>query len=117
MQLESAKLLRDILDAADRIGHYAHGKAREQFLADQLTRDAVNWNFSIVGEALAQLRKLDAATAAGITDWQRIIAFRNQLIHGYGVIKNEITWDIIEQKLPRLRGEVRELLGQSDGRA
>ena len=41
---------------------------------------------------------------------ESIIAFRNQLIHGYGVIRNEITWDIIEKKLPVLRADVDALL-------
>jgi uncharacterized protein with HEPN domain len=34
------------------------------------------------------------------------------LIHGYGVIKHEITWDIVTTKLPVLRAQVRELLGE-----
>jgi hypothetical protein len=40
---------------------------------------------------LGQLHKVDAGTAEKITEWRRIIAFRNQLIHGYGVIRAEIT--------------------------
>lgn len=50
-------------------------------------------------------------TAERITEWHRIIAFRNQLIHGYGVIKNELTWDIVQSKLPVLRRDVQTLLG------
>ena len=108
---ESTKFLTDILEACERIVAYTGGKIRDEFLVDTQLRDAVNWNFTIVGEALGQLHKLDATTAEQITEWRRIIAFRNQLIHGYGVIKNEITWDIIEKKLPVLRIDVRRLLG------
>jgi uncharacterized protein with HEPN domain len=110
MQPEAAKLLKDIIEAADRICVYVHGKNREAFLADSQLRDAVNWNFAIIGEALGQLHKVDTGIAESIKEWQRIIAFRNLLIHGYGVIKNEITWDIIEKKLPILMEEVRRLL-------
>lgn len=70
----------------------------------------MNWNFVIIGEALSQLNKLDSATAELITESRRIIAFRNQLIHGYGFIKNEITWDIVQEKLPVLLADVTNLL-------
>jgi uncharacterized protein with HEPN domain len=65
----------------------------------------------VIGEALSQLHKHDAGTAEQISQWQRIIGFRNQLIHGYGVIKHEITWDIVESKLPVLGADARKLLG------
>jgi len=110
MRPESAKLLTDILDSSTRIVEYTRGRSRDQYLAEGELRDAVHWNFAVIGEALSQLNKLDPVTAQQISEWHRIIGFRNQLIHGYGVIKNEITWDIIETKLPVLRADVSRLL-------
>lgn len=112
MRPESAKLLNDILDAVNRIVQYASGKTRADYLASNELRDAVQWNFAVIGEALAQLYKIDPGTSERIAEWRRIIAFRNQLIHGYGVIKHEITWDIIENKLPVLRADVQALLAE-----
>ena len=110
MRPESAKLLSDILQATDRIAKYTHAKGLTEYLSDTLLRDAVHWNFAIIGEALNQLNKTDPTIARRITEWRRIIAFRNQLIHGYGVIKNEITWDIVRSKLHVLRADVSQLL-------
>jgi len=110
MQPESAKFLNDMLDAAKRIAAYTDGMSRAAFLTQSQVRDAVNWNFSVIGEALSQLHKFDSQTAERINEWHRIIAFRNQLIHGYAVIKNEITWDIVEKKLPVLLADLRILL-------
>jgi uncharacterized protein with HEPN domain len=116
MRLEAAKFLRDILlDAADRITNYTRGKARVDYLTDELLHDAVHWNFAVIGEALSQLQKADQDVTNQINEWRRIIAFRNQLIHGYGVIKNEITWDIIENKLPVLLSDGRKLLDTAGG--
>ena len=70
----------------------------------------MQWNFLVIGEAIAQLHKLDPGTTEKINEWRRIISFRNQLIHGYGAIKNEITWDIIQTKLAALQTDVRGLL-------
>jgi uncharacterized protein with HEPN domain len=111
MPPEAAKFLTDILEALNRIAEYTRGKTRDAYLADAALRDAVQWNFIVIGEALSQLSKIDPATAGQISEWPRIIAFRNQLIHGYGVIKNEITWDIVENKIPILRDDVHRLLG------
>jgi uncharacterized protein with HEPN domain len=81
-------------------------------LRQRATRNAVNWNFSVIGEALAQLKRMDEATAERITDHRKTIALRNQLIHGYGVIDNRITWDILHQKLPVLITEFKSLLAE-----
>ena len=62
-----------------------------------------------MGEALAQLRQQDEATALRISEFARIIGFRNQVVHGYGKIDDEITWRILQAKLPVLRREL-ELL-------
>ncbi len=53
MQPEAAKFVQDILDAADRIAGYVAGKTRDAFLANSELRDAVHWNFIIIGEALS----------------------------------------------------------------
>ena len=116
MRPESAKLLTDMPPAVDHIVDYTRGKCRADFLNDKQLRDAVQWNFAVIGEALAQLHKADAATAERITEWNRIIAFRNQLIHGYGVIRSEITWDIVEKKVPILRSDLVGLLVPPAGR-
>ena len=50
--------------------------------------------------------------AAAISEYQRIIAFRNILIHAYDVVEPLVVWDILQGKLPRLLDEVRELLAQ-----
>lgn len=52
---------------------------------------------------LAQLAKLDAAFVARISEYRRIIAFRNILIHGYAEVDDRLVWDIVEAKLPVLQ--------------
>ncbi|MCY3989764.1 MAG: DUF86 domain-containing protein [Caldilineaceae bacterium] len=43
-------------------------------------------------------------------DYQRVIAFRNILIHGYSDVDDGLVWDVVETNLPLLRHEVERLL-------
>lgn len=110
MRLEAKKYLYDIQQAAERITEFTAGKCLEDYRADAMIRAAVERQFEIIGEALAQLARLDEALALRITEHHRIVAFRNILIHGYADVDDRVVWDVIETKLPVLRREVGELL-------
>ena len=45
-----------------------------------------------------------------MTDYRRVIAFRNILVHGYAQVDDRLVWDIVETRLPALRREVAALL-------
>lgn len=82
------------------------------YLRDSMLRAAVEREFEIIGEALARLSRFDAALAAQISEHERIIAFRNILIHGYAEVDDRLVWDVVGSKLPVLRKEVDALLGR-----
>jgi uncharacterized protein with HEPN domain len=110
MQPETRKLLADMLDAADAIVEFTAGKSVADLAGNKLLRAGIYYEFVIVGEALSRLRQSDPETAEKISENWRIVGFRNQIIHGYARIDDEITWRIIELKLPILRNELRQLL-------
>jgi uncharacterized protein with HEPN domain len=109
---ESKKLLFDMQEAAAAIVDFTAGKTFDDYLTDRLLRSAVERQFEIVGEALAQLAKIDGGSAARITDRERIVGFRNVLIHGYSGINNRTVWEIVQSRLPVLRDEVYALLNE-----
>ncbi len=104
------KILEDIRDAASFILEATHGKTLEDYGKDRLLRQAVERNFEIVGEAMGRLVRNDPDTASRIGEHERIIAFRNVLIHGYDLVDEELVWDTIENKVPVLLDEVERLL-------
>ena len=83
MRLKARKYLFDIQDAAGLAAQFTAGKSFADYRADPMLRLAIERAFSIIGEALVQLARLDAALAASITDHGSIVAFRNILIHAY----------------------------------
>ena len=109
MELEIKKLIYDLDQAVELISNFTQGKQLADYITDPLLRSAVERQFEIVGEALNRLKGLDRDTVARISDYQRIIGFRNVLAHGYDVISDGVVWDIVQNKLPNLRQEIDEL--------
>lgn len=107
-------LLWDAREAADAIGAMTAGKSFEDFDSDIVLRSAVERQFEIIGEALSQLRRVDAASAAAVPDIAEIIAFRNVLIHGYAMIDRARVWQVVKQDLPRLRATLAAMLDAPD---
>ena len=68
---------------------------------------------STIGEALAQLDRLDPDIVARIEYAGEIIGFRNVLVHGYSVIDDRVVWAALQSDLPILMRQVRELLEES----
>jgi uncharacterized protein with HEPN domain len=74
LKRDPKSLLWDAHDAAGVIAAITAGKAFADFDRDIVLRSAVERQFEIVGEALAQLARLDAAMAEKIPDLREIIA-------------------------------------------
>jgi len=77
-------------------------------------RSAVERQFEIIGEALNRLDDVAHDVAEGIRAYQRIISFRNILIHGYDIVEDQIVWDIIMNDVPILHQQIVQLLGDAD---
>ena len=111
MRLEIKKYLEDIRQAAAHIKQFTAGKSFEGYTADALLRSGVERQFEIIGEALKQLELVEPAVVSKITNYRRIIAFRNILVHGYAVVDDRVVWDVVQKDLPILCREVETLLG------
>jgi len=114
MRLEARKYLFDVEKAAGLAAQFTSGKDFAAYQQDPMLRLAVERAFAIIGEALAQLARVDPTLAARITDLRTIIAFRNILIHDYAEIDDRIVWGIVQTKLPVLIREITALVNEAD---
>ena len=110
MRPESAAHRWDVQEAAERIASFIAGLTRDSYIADDLHRSAVERQLLIVGEALNNLRKVDAETAERIPDIVRIIGLRNVLAHGYAVVDDAVVWQAASARVPQLLETVQSLL-------
>jgi len=77
MRLEARKYLFDIQEAAGLVSQFTAGKELHDYQNDPMMRLAVERAFTIIGEALTQLSRVDPILATRITDARSIIGFRN----------------------------------------
>jgi uncharacterized protein with HEPN domain len=111
MQRNFGAYLWDMQDAGRAILEFTAGKSAEDFASSLLVRSAVERQFSIIGEALAQAKHHFPEQVSQIADVSRIIAFRSQLIHNYHDTDPHRMWQIITDDLPPLMSQVQALLG------
>jgi uncharacterized protein with HEPN domain len=104
--------LHDVLTAGERILEVTDDRALDEYTSSWVLRAAVERQFEIIGEALRRATQVDSTLVERITDASKIIAFRNQVIHGYDVIDHTIVWGIVKRYLPSLLKQVRAMLPQ-----
>jgi uncharacterized protein with HEPN domain len=112
MQHDVEKYVVDILQAAKDIQQFVGTMSFDDYYANKLVKAAVERKFEIIGEALSRISRAAPSTATAIREYEKIIAFRNIVIHGYDVVSDPIVWDVIENKLPLLIEDVEQLMGQ-----
>ena len=112
MQRDPRAFLWDVREAALAIQSVTTGMDAATYAANPMAQAAVERKFEIIGEALNQLSKLDTAVTARIPDLAQIVAFRNQLIHGYATVNVSTVWNISQTALPALRDAVQGLLDE-----
>ncbi|HRH21309.1 MAG TPA: DUF86 domain-containing protein [Brevundimonas sp.] len=84
----------------------------EEILADRGREHTVLRTLQIVGEAAAQIRKLEPDGLPGIT-LGPVISVRNVLVHGYAKIRMVEVVAIIRNDMPPLLDAIERLLAET----
>lgn len=92
-------LIAEMIDAAEQARRLVDGVTLEELGTDRQRRDALLWNFTVMGEAAAQLDDSVKDRFPGIP-WAQPARLRNRVIHGYWSIDLEILHTTAEDLLP-----------------
>jgi uncharacterized protein with HEPN domain len=96
-----------MLEAIANCRSYAQGLSLEQFLANRMTTDAMLYNLQIIGEAAAHIP--EDVRRAYPKPWEKMIAMRNRIVHGYTTVDLELVWKTVEVNLDPLERRLREM--------
>lgn len=99
-------LLAEVVDAAERLIELTSARTSADFDADRDRRDALLWNFTVLGEAVAQLSQ-DLKDAHPEVSWSDPIRLRNRIVHGYWSVDLDILVAAALDDLPAFLEQVR----------
>jgi uncharacterized protein with HEPN domain len=103
----------DIQASTSKILQYTRGMDFASFTQDAKTFDAVVLNLQIIGEAVKNIPDSIKAKYPQV-DWRRIAGLRDVIAHGYFGLNEHLLWDIIQNRVPQLAGQIQEILAQGD---
>jgi uncharacterized protein with HEPN domain len=102
-------VLGEMIEAATQAGLLVADMDLEALAADRQRRDALLWNFTVLGEAAAQL---DAAIKSRFQEvpWTQPARLRNRVIHGYWSIDLQILHNTATDVLPGFARQLQTVL-------
>jgi uncharacterized protein with HEPN domain len=102
-------LIGEMIEAADQAQALVSGVDLDMLTSDRQRRDALLWNFTVLGEAAAQL---DAAVKERFREikWTQPARLRNRIDHGYWWIDLEILHTTATDLLPEFAKQLRKAL-------
>jgi uncharacterized protein with HEPN domain len=110
MLIKDQHCLESILEATDRIIEYTVGiNSADDFNNDYRNFDATMMNFVVIGEMVDKLSEEFKRKYPDI-EWIKIKGFRNIVAHDYFGIDAEEVWQIIKNKIPALKSDIKLLL-------
>jgi uncharacterized protein with HEPN domain len=104
----SENRLLDYLDhmhqAAIEACSFVEGLAKDDFLEDRRTQQAVIMSLIIIGEAVTKVMDGYAEFTQKHTQvpWRSMRGMRNRIAHGYFDINLDVVWDTVQTALPEL---------------
>jgi uncharacterized protein with HEPN domain len=101
-----ALYLEDILTATGHIQRVSQNRTKSEFFTNEDAAFVAERNFINIGEALTLMKRNFPAAFAEVPHGDRIIGFRNVLVHAYSAVDPETVWSIIRSDLEPLRTSV-----------
>lgn len=102
----------DMVGFCEKVLAFTQGLQQAQFVADAMCFDATVRNLELIGEAATHIPQ-DVRNAHPTVPWRMLIATRNQLIHGYLGLDNDILWSIVQTDVPVLLYQLKLLSSQN----
>ena len=101
--------LQDIQNSLTKIFKYTTNIDYQEFVSNDMIKDAVERNFEIIGEAVKNLSE-DFRNKYPNIPFKQIAGMRDKLIHDYFGVDYEIVWKTIKDKLPEFNSDIEKLI-------
>lgn len=101
--------IEDIIGSIEKINRFTSNLSFDDFTDDDLIRDGVLRNLTIIGEAAKYIPGKIQSRHKSIP-WDEMKAMRNFVVHEYFGVDNQILWYTITNDLPLLLDPLKIIL-------
>lgn len=102
--------VKDMIGFCETVLSYTDGLDRKTFVANTPVYDASLRNIELIGEAATHVPDSIRVQYPEIP-WRSIVGMRNQIIHVYLDVDDDIIWRTIQEDIPLLLPKLRGMLG------
>lgn len=112
MKKDPKIFLQHILESIERIEEFTKNISKEDFLKSTETQDAVIRRLEIIGEATKNLPEKFIQKYPEIP-WGELARLRDKLIHGYFGVDLNLTFEIVNKDLPKLKKQISKIVKEN----
>ena len=106
-------LIGEMIAAAEQAQALVVDVTVEGLAADRRSRDALLWNFTVLGEAAAQIDG-EIKEQFPEVSWRQPTQLRNRIVHGYWSVDLEVLHTTASELLPAFVEQLRAVLAALD---
>ena len=103
--------LKHIVDEISFLLEATENLNLDSFVENEMYTRAFSRSFEIIGEAVKNLSS-DFRKKHRNIEWKKISGMRDRIIHQYFNVDYEILWDVVKNKLPKIKKEIEIILTQ-----
>lgn len=85
----------------------------EEFKKDELLKRASTRSIEVIGEAVKNISSGFRKKYKDI-EWKKIAGMRDKVIHFYFGVNWDVVWDVIKNKVPKLKEQIEKILGEAE---
>ena len=101
--------IRHILDAIEEIESFTKNVSKKKFTEEKLIQNATIRSIEVIGEAVKNLPAVFKNKYKEIP-WKRIAGMRDKIIHNYFGIDLETIWKVVNENIPVLKKQIKEII-------